>query len=203
MLEFKKPTNHSVGNKKLLHGVGENDAEYQVYCSSDSDGKKAVCPYYTTWSAMIERCYSSAIHKIRPRYKKCSVDKRWHKFSAFKEWMGKQDWKGKQLDKDILIQGNKVYSPESCLFVSKRVNTLLNSSEASRGEFPVGVTYHSPNGKYRAKCRHNGKTQHLGLYNTVKEAAEAYKKFKYSVIREVAMSEREPLKTALLRYEIR
>lgn len=113
-------------NKRLVYGVGNNDADYVVEKREEIGyvgGKRRrklmwVCPYYQTWKDMIKRCYSTKCQEKFPTYKGCSVSADWHTFSNFKAWMEKQNWEGKQLDKDILIEGNKVYSPETCVFVS-------------------------------------------------------------------------------------
>ena len=57
----------------------------------------------------------------------------------FKRWMEKQDWEGKQLDKDIIKKGNKLYCPEFCFFVDNKVNSILTDPAAARGGTPNGV----------------------------------------------------------------
>lgn len=47
-----------------------------------------------------------------------------------------------QLDKDILVMGNRIYSPETCMFVPCRVNNLLLTRQNFRGEYPLGVYKH-------------------------------------------------------------
>ena len=117
--------------------------------------------------------------------------------------MRSQDWQGKQLDKDILTQGNKIYSPERCLFVTQYINGLLNDKGASRGKYPQGVCFNKVIGKFRARCRVNGKSKFIGYYLSSKEASEAYKEFKYQVIADVAVKQAEPLRSALLKYKIK
>lgn len=110
-------------SKKLIYGVGVNDSDYKV--NPTVKGKRVKCPFYMKWRNMIARCYSSAYHKIKPSYKGCVVCSEWLSFSNFKSWMIKQDWKGKQLDKDIVKLGNKEYSPSTCVFVSNSVNCAM------------------------------------------------------------------------------
>lgn len=43
------------------------------------------------------------------------------------------------LDKDILVAGNKIYSPETCLFVPNRINSLLIRG-VKTGPLPLGVS---------------------------------------------------------------
>lgn len=187
-------------SKKLVLGIGVNDAEYII--QPVINGKQVLCPFYQRWMSMLTRCYSDKFKKIRPTYTGCSVSKEWLTFSNFKNWMVKQDWQGKDLDKDLLIQGNKVYSSESCLFVASEINKLLGDHKAKRGLFPIGVHFYKTTNKYQSKIKINGKTKSLGYFHTAKEAFEVYKKFKYKLIADIANKQAEPLKSALLNYKI-
>ena len=143
---------------------------------------------------MLERCYSVKCHKRLPTYIGCSVCKEWLTFSTFKAWMKSQVWRGRHLDKDLVIPYNKVYSPETCLFVPGKLNTLINNQEASRGRYPQGVNAHSPGKRFVARCRVHGRKQHLGYFDTVAEAAAAYRKAKATLILEIAEElEGEPI----------
>lgn len=183
---------------KLIRGVGVNDANYRV--SPAINGVQTICPYYKRWTSMIERCYSATYQLRRPTYIGCTVCEEWKKFSAFRLWMEKQDWQGNELDKDLLIQGNKRYSPEACIFISREINTLLNDSKAQRGKYPRGVCL--VGNKYKARVRINGGNKHLGLYDTPELAYDAYKIEKYKQISIKANQQSEPLKSALLNYKI-
>jgi hypothetical protein len=184
----------------LVYGVGINDADYVI--GSTIDAKQVRCPFYSVWKSMLSRCYSKKYQEIFPTYTKCSVSTEWLAFSNFKSWMAGQDWKGKSLDKDILIQNNKVYSPSTCIFVSSAINSLLINRGALRGSYPLGVNLCKSRGKYVAQCSVKSKKKHLGYFDTSKEAFEAYKEFKYKIIAEVANQQSEPLRTALLNYVI-
>jgi len=124
-------------NRKKVHGVGINDADYVV--RTLINGVRGMCPFYSIWSHMLERCYSK--NKYRT-YEGVSVCDEWLVFSNFRKWMIEQPWEGMQLDKDILVKGNKLYSQETCVFVPSRINSLLLDSRATRGEYPIGVCYH-------------------------------------------------------------
>jgi hypothetical protein len=186
---------------KLVYGVGVNDADYAI--RPRVKGKQVSCPFYLLWVNMLARCYSEVEHVRSPSYIGCTVHSEWLALSSFSKWVKDQDWKGKHLDKDILIQGNKVYGPLSCMFVSAEINTLLNEQSSRRGIYPVGVSIYVRTGRYQAQCKAYGKAKHIGHYDTPKEAYEAYKKFKYKHIAEVAMQQSEPLRTALLNYKIK
>ena len=191
--------------KKLICGVGINDADYQV--KPLVNGVRLICPFYSTWVRMLERCYSSKFHKTRPTYIGCSVSSEWLIFSQFKAWMEKQDFNGKQLDKDLLVANNRIYGPDYCLFVTARINTMLNNNAASRGDYAIGVDFHNGNKKFRSRYRTVTKHITIGYFNTEQEAHQAYLKYKKQVIIETALEQDDiRLKDALLRiadtYEI-
>ena len=192
----KKSTSH----RKPVLGVGINDAGYNV--AIRINGKQFICPFYRKWKSMLERCYSARFHKKHPTYIGCSVCDEWLMFSNFKLWMLNQDWKGNHLDKDILHQGNKVYSPQSCLFVDAKINSLLLDSKSARGLYPQGVCSLSNSNKFMAYVATNGKRSYLGLFETQEEAHDTYKAEKYKIISKVALNQSEPLKSALLNYII-
>lgn len=109
------------------------------------DGKQALCPFYETWRGVIRRCCSDSFKNKNPTYKDCTVCEEWKFFSNFKAWMEKQDWQGKQLDKDLLVYGNKIYGPEFCCFVDREVNTFFTCEKNTKNG-PIGC--HFRNGKY-------------------------------------------------------
>jgi hypothetical protein len=125
---------------------------------------------------MIKRGYSDGWKLRNPTYKDCTVSEEWYLFSIFRAWMVKQDWKGSQLDKDLLISGNRAYSPDACVFVSRQVNMFLIDSGASRGDYKIGVCWHKQNGKFMARCRNpfTCKQEYLGLYTDEDQAHKAW-----------------------------
>lgn len=167
------PTNKkSLLMRKSLCGVGINDAWYMV-CPK-IDGKKVMCPFYRTWSDMLRRCYDSNYHAKHPTYIGCTVCEEWLTFSNFKAWMKTQDWEGKALDKDIITPNNKHYSPDTCVFVSRKINNLLVDRGNDRGEYPIGVYLKS--NKYYAQCSiGTGRQKHLGVHDNPEDASKAYK----------------------------
>jgi len=132
-------TKKSLGKRRLIYGIGINDADYMV--SADINGKRVICRLYDTWHGMMRRCFSNKLHNKRPTYKGCSVCDEWLTFSNFRSWMMAQDWNNKHLDKDIINPGNKIYSPKNCVFVSTHVNALLTDHRSARGDFLQGVSY--------------------------------------------------------------
>lgn len=141
---------------------------------------------YICWHAMASRCNSSKVHQKQPTYKDCEVCEEWRKLSSFKEWFDKHYVEGWALDKDILVKGNKVYSPETCCFVPQEINTLFTKKQRVRGGYPIGVSFCKNNQKFRAQIHKDGKMWGLGYYKTPKEAFHAYKVAKEAYIKEVA-----------------
>ena len=168
--------------------MGINDAGYviekheELGCVDGKRKKKRVwfCPYYQTWASMLGRCYSAEHQERYPTYKGCTVAAEWLIFSNFKAWMEKQDFKGMHLDKDLLFEGNKVYSAKACVFVTPVVNSFTTDCGASRGEWLIGAVWEKRREKFRALCRNpfTRKKEHLGYFDSEQEAHEAWLKRK-------------------------
>lgn len=176
-------------HKKLVYGVGINDVDYLLHvreCAVDDNGKqirKLVwrCPIYTAWTNMLRRCYDAAYQERFPTYKGVGVCSEWFVFSKFREWMLKQNFDGKVLDKDILSCNDlKIYSPSTCCFVSNRVNVFLTERESRRGLFPLGVHFDKTKGKFEAACSDpfTKKRVRLGRFDCPKEAHKAWAEYK-------------------------
>lgn len=168
-----------VFKRSLICGVGVNDSD-EATCKT-VNGKVVSCHYYKTWSGMLFRCYAKDLKNKRRTYAEASVCDEWHLFSNFKRWMEKQDWQGKQLDKDLLINGNKVYSPSTCIFVTCSINNFIIDAGASRGDYPIGVYYEKLIGKFRAQCNNpfKKKVEKIGCFNNPQDAHLAWRKRKH------------------------
>ena len=154
---------------------------------------------YNTWYLILERCYCKAAQEKRPGYKKCTICDEWLYFENFYKWLHKQpnyDIWSKQphsaIDKDILIKGNKIYSPETCCLVPCNVNSLFVKNDTNRGTLPIGVRHYEDDKRFVSQCSdpfNNNRIRHLGVFSTPKEAFEAYKYEKEQVIKKVAKDE--------------
>jgi hypothetical protein len=151
----KPASKKSIAFRKPVHGVGINDADYEIHPTIN--GKKAMCKYYRSWHSMLERCYSKKVQARQPAYKGCTVCDEWLTFSNFKSWMIKQEWQGKALDKDIRVKGNKVYSPETCMFVTAKENTVEALAKTYIFKSPSGEVVKIYN--MAEFCRNNGLNQ--------------------------------------------
>ena len=152
----------------LVQGIGINDANYPVKITKN---RKIIwrCPFYERWRAMLRRCYSSLCHKRQPTYIGCSVCPEWRYFSKFRLWMENQKWEGLELDKDLLVKGNQVYSPDTCCFIPKGINCIFCSGRKKKNNLPGGVRLIS-NGKYKVEiCIRPGK-RYIKTLSTFKGA---------------------------------
>lgn len=167
-----------MSRSKLVQGIGINDSDCAI--NPVVNGRRVICQFYLKWTDMLKRCYSDKYQEKNPTYIGCSVCNEWRTFSNFKQWMELQDWKLKALDKDLLIEGNKLYSPETCVFVDTETNNLLTDRVNDRGDLPLGVSKRKKS--FRAQCSVNGKQGFIGTYPTPEEAHQAYLKFKSAAI---------------------
>lgn len=187
-------SNKSIGQRKTVFGVGINDANYITHDKVTGDH----CPFYKKWSSMMQRCYSIQFLSKRPTYKGCYVCSEWLLFSNFKSWMVEQAWEGMELDKDILVKGNKCYSPYVCLFVSAEVNSAMCFDKAKSKALPLGVSIDGK--KYRARCNIKGSRVNLGVFDKLTDAERAYKMAKEKNIIEIAGRQTAQLRAAMVSF---
>lgn len=166
-------------SRKLVLGIGINDADYNVKKREMVDGKEKivwVCPFYQKWISMLTRCYSERYQKLYPSYQGCTVCDDWITFSGFRGWMIEQEWEGLNLEKDLLVQGNKIYSPETCVFTTPQVNGFLTDCRKSRGEWPIGVHLAKGRHKFMALCQNpfTKKQEYLGVFASPYEAHKVW-----------------------------
>lgn len=175
----------SIKNKYFpsIYGVG-----FMGIGEYDSKKDKQAHSHFT---GMIERCYDTVAMEKRQTYAECVVREDWHDFQDFAKWcygqkgFNEDRW---QLDKDILVKGNKIYAPENCCFVPSDINALFTKRQAERGLYPIGVYEHSP-GNFRATCSNEFMDERKfsgPLRATPEEAFYDYKERKEKVIKQRA-----------------
>lgn len=170
--------------KTMICGVAYNSKGKH----KSREGGTNTKPYYT-WRNMIRRCYNEAYQVSYPAYIGCSVSELWLDFQDFAEWYCNHEYsdRGFHLDKDILITGNKVYSPSTCCFIPQELNTLLTDRLRLMGDCPQGVNWCKQTCKYRAKMKTKGVTMHLGYFDCPNEAHNAYVEAKEAYVKEKAI----------------
>lgn len=180
----------STARRKPIYGHGINDADYLIEVRVNN--KRVTCPYYRVWVNILVRVFDQKLHAVRPTYRECSITDEWLLFSNFRKWMEKQDWHEKELDKDLLIPGNREYKPDACIFIPSEINSLLLDSNASRGAYSQGVSYIKRMKKFRAGTSMGGENKFLGHFNTVEEAESVYKIAKAVVFARAAAKQSDP-----------
>jgi len=163
---------------QLVLGVGINDRSLPAKVNGKTTKE------YTLWHDMLKRCYSKSFLEKRPTYIGCSVSDNFKYYHLFHAWCQTQigfNVDSYQLDKDLLIKGNKLYSEDTCVFIPKELNALLTKRTLDRGLLPIGVT---KKGKgFVARCKMYGKYKSLGTFDTPELAFEVYKNFKEAHIK--------------------
>ena len=165
---------------KLVAGVGLNDYAGSIVINGQT------IKSYNTWQHMLRRCYDSKYQAKFPTYIGCSVCYEWLNFSNFKVWYDANYKENFELDKDILIQGNKEYGPDTCRFVPRYINNLLLDSGRSRGIYPLGVCKCKQSSGYLMQCNDGSGKQIQRYHKTVEEAVEDYSTTKKMVVKQQA-----------------
>jgi hypothetical protein len=190
----------------LIAGQGVNDTDYQ--CQPMINGVQYMCPIYKIWKSMLERTeVGGKKQQKRPTYIGTEVAKEWLSFLAFKNWIESVNllfrkemniaaddptsvWSGRQLDKDLLAVDGKLYSADTCLFVTSQVNNFMTDSGVARGEWDIGVHFDKARGKYQVLCCNQltGKREHLGYFthDQLDLAAYTYKLRKHELAHQLA-----------------
>lgn len=135
---IKTGTVISVQTSNIKYGKFEDYMEPTVYGVGflgspiripSRTSKSIVRAIYDLWANMLKRVYGS----YKGKYSDCSVDPRWHNFTTFlntiSEVKGYDLWEkdhSYHLDKDELSDDdNRVYSRDTCQFVTGSYNTKL------------------------------------------------------------------------------
>jgi len=187
----------------LVCGVGINDRS----CPAKVNGRHT--KEYTVWRSMLNRVYGKSYLNTKPSYLKCLVSNNFLYYHLFFNWCQTQigfNITGYDLDKDLLLKGNKIYSEDNCIFIPRSINSLLTKSTYARGTYPIGVTKASKSNNFEANCNIDNKRKYIGTYGTPELAFQAYKIAKEAYIKEQAELYKDSIDPraylALLNYEV-
>jgi len=194
-------------NKKYCHFLNGKIKNHQyndvlnVGCSGEKYQTKKNGTHtqeYILWRGMLFRCFDEKYKEKEPTYKDAACCEEWLLYDNFYEWVHKQDNYLTLinnnikfgLDKDIMVKGNKLYSPETCFLVPNNVNALFTKNDAKRSNLPIGVYLGRRAIHYSSRCSnpYGDRIIHHG-FNTPEEAFYQYKKDKEMIIKEVANKE--------------
>lgn len=173
------------------------------------NGKRFETRAYKLWRNVKRRTYANGVTQRRhPTYVGVSLSENFENFQFFAEWCNMQvgyGVEGFELDKDLLVKGNRVYGEHTCVFLPKKINcALIRPSDRENGSF-IGTSVSGD--KYAAFASDgNGATLRLGLYGTRWEAFLAYKQYKENYLKKLAEDGKlclsEVAYKALLQYEV-
>jgi len=124
----------SVKDYKHPHVFGVGFRGYGPY-KTYSDG--ATTRAYGVWRSMLQRCYDKECRSYR-YYSDCTVHRQWLNFQVFAEWYYANHKDGHHIDKDIKVNGNRVYSAETCMFVTANENIKFATQKTHRFTSPSG-----------------------------------------------------------------
>lgn len=87
-----------------------------------------------------------------------------------------------------MVEGNREYGPETCVFIPQYINKFLTDSGATRGIYPQGVYFHKASGKFLAQCHDKkiGQQIYLGVFENPDKAHAEWKKYKHKLSLEYA-----------------
>lgn len=191
-----------MGKQELIDDGWINDRTYPVY-KADENGIPRISlghtVVYTAWGNMKKRCTSEWYKEKWPTYTGVTASAEFKNFTKFHDWWFEQighNLQNVQLDKDLLIRGNKVYSSDTCLLVPNFVNMFLTKRDAVRGDCLIGAckkgAYKNGGTKYIAMvCEYDittGKTvkKHIGCFRNEHDAFHAYKTAKEAIAKKYA-----------------
>lgn len=150
-----------------------------------------VCPVataYADWSSMLIRSFSEEYKAKRTCYAKVTCCEEWRLFSNFLEWFNTNGQpfdqiKNLDLDKDLLSLWGNTYSPSTCIYVPKELNSILVMTTNSK-DCLLGVYFDKESGKYRTQ----GKTTPYGVkiksdrFTSELEAHHSYLVYKAGIL---------------------
>lgn len=168
---------------RTVYGVGYiGTGRYSVF-DSNCNWKQR----YSAWRGLLGRCYPEKTRAMWKSYDDCEVCNEWLNYQNFAEWYDDNlyhvDNERMHVDKDILVPGNRIYSPDFCLIVPQRINMLFMERRNKSNGLPTGVGY-STSSYNPYNATYNGK--YLGVFKTIDDAQEAYFKAKENCIKEIA-----------------
>lgn len=179
---------HNIGKtKKVMYDNCYNDVVFNVAVRIGKDKTQRLHPAYNSWKCMLRRCYDPKDLSKNPSYIGCYVCDEWKYFSNYLIWWKDNYIEDFQLDKDILYFGNKVYSPETCIFIPQWLNKFVVASDRNRVESKLGVSWDKQCEKYKARCKMGSKkkVKTLGLFDNETDAHNAWLDYKLKMLEDM------------------
>lgn len=189
-------TKKDVSIREILNGEVKDNYYPKIFgvgCIGNGH-KKGNKSLYNRWLCMLTRCYDeSSTNYIAYGAKGITVDHRWHCFEYYLEDVVTLEGFDKnllekgliELDKDFLqineSKSNKLYSKETCMWVSKQLNCDVKFIELRERENMsskyIGVCYLKKSGNWQVGISVNLKLRYIGTFSTEDSAGNAYNYF--------------------------
>lgn len=218
LVRFDSGTEKYAASKEVQNGKIKDDFMPVVYgVGFIGSGKYTArfpkggnTPCYDSWRGILRRAYCLKHQEDHPTYKGVVVDKEWYNFQNFADWYyNNLRFEGRvEVDKDLKIKGNKVYSSKTCELVPIQINALFTGAgRVHRGKYPLGVYFKKDVNKFRAQLHKGGSSQEfLGDFNTPEEAFFVYKNEKEKHVKQVIEKYKnhisEDLYNILINYKV-
>lgn len=147
---------------------------------------KQPTPSYSAWRFLMMRLFCEKRLLINPTYRGCTICKSWCNFQVFSDWFYSHEsyGLGYELDKDLLVSGNRHYSPETCVMIPQEINKALKTVQVN--SVVAGVRKRKNTKGYQVRVTEHGKRRHVGEFYTEEEASAAYVKAKEDYIHSLA-----------------
>lgn len=145
-VEFEDGFRKMVTTQRLRNGMFLNNAqkrklnqtEVNPWWVGNGDYKvrenNKITPEYRAWYGIINRCYN--VKSVY--YHDCKIDEIWLNFQNFGKWyitnLYNFNNERMEVDKDILIPGNKLYSSTTCLIVPSSINIVFRRNMKCTGD---------------------------------------------------------------------
>ena len=145
-----------------------------VQAESNTTHGESKSRLYYTYIGMLRRCYTETDESYKYYGAKgATVCAEWKEsYETFRDWALANGYEEHLvLDKDAkqANTANKIYSPDTCVFIHKTSNASIKSSRNTSGY--IGVSFHTESKKYTAVVAFNRVQNYLGLFDTALEAA--------------------------------
>lgn len=178
---YQQPVDHLGGHGCPLCSADKHKGKNLEGVSNSLYGVKNERSYMI-WSNMLLRTIDNPLKRNFPTYEDCELCEEWKEYANFKVWYDNPEngyMEGYDLDKDLLSNGRKIYSPETCCFIPKHLNFLLRNNQKHDG-LPNGVY---KNGKgYRSRFTYKGE-KHFKQHKTIEDARKEYQQIKMATIK--------------------
>jgi hypothetical protein len=135
---------------------------------------------FCIWKHIKLRCTEGAsVQTASPSYVGCAMHSDFSDFQKFVEWHRAQagyGMEGYDVDKDLLVVGNKIYGPDTCVLLPRDLNRFLVQMPPK--DLPQGVRICPRDGRYLVEIRNCGKSTFVGRFDDLSKATSAYREKK-------------------------